>query len=126
MRSGYRFLLLTAKYVELMEKLTAVVSYFIKPLPACNLPVGMNQGTLKLLENVQPLTAVSSEGMFNHGDLAALRSCSWGRWKEGSEVISSALGLESGRDLSPLCIRSSFLQVLQKVLAFLASLRLSV
>ena len=42
MRSGYRFLLLTAKYVELMEKLTAAVSYFIKLLPACNLLVRMN------------------------------------------------------------------------------------
>lgn len=66
MRSGYWFLLLTAKYVELMEKLTADVSYFIKPLLACNLPVGMNQGTLKLLVNLQPMTAVMSEGMFNH------------------------------------------------------------
>lgn len=53
MRSGYRFLLLTAKYVELMEKLTAAVSYFIKLLPACNLLVGMNQGILKLLVNLQ-------------------------------------------------------------------------
>lgn len=57
MRSGYRFLLLTAKYVELMEELTAAVSYFIKPLPACNLLVGMNQGTLKLL-NLQLMAAV--------------------------------------------------------------------
>lgn len=50
-----------------MEKLTAVVSYFIKPFPASNLPIGMNQGTLKLMVNVQPMTAVLSEGMFNHG-----------------------------------------------------------
>lgn len=79
MRSGYRFLLLTAKYVELMEKLTAAVSYFIKPLPACNLPVGMNRGTLKLLVNLQLMAAVLSEGLCNHWDLTAPRSHSWRR-----------------------------------------------
>lgn len=92
MRSGYWFPLLTAKYVELMEKLTAAVSYFIKLLPAGNLLVGMNQGTLKLLVNLQPVTAVLFEGMSNHRDLGALRSCSWGRWKEGHEIIFQSFG----------------------------------
>lgn len=71
--------MLTAKYVELMEKLTAAVSYFIKPLPAYNLPVGMNRGTLKLLVNLQLMAAVLSESVCNHWDLAAPRSHSWGK-----------------------------------------------
>lgn len=94
MRSGYWFPLLTAKYVELMEKLTAAVSYFIKLLPAGNLLVGMNQGTLKLLVNLQPMTAVLFEGMSNHRNLGALRSCSWGRWKRVKKLYFNPLGLE--------------------------------
>lgn len=89
MRSAYRFLLLTAKYVELMEKLTAAVSYFIKPLPACNLLVGMNRGTLKLLVNLQLMTAVSLEGVCNCWDFAAVGSCKLGEAEraQGQEMM---------------------------------------